>query len=91
MRHFPTYLEVKRLIYIETHPHAPTTDTLMSGYYWSVCVGIAYYESMTAGRDYRISNQFLITRALHFAKPQAYYQAASLSHWVAEYNLKVSS
>jgi len=28
------------------------------------------------GRDIRISNQFLIARALHFAKPQAYYQAS---------------
>jgi len=27
-------------------------------------------------RDIRISNQFLITRALHFAQPQAYYQAS---------------
>jgi len=26
--------------------------------------------------DIRISNQFLITRALHFAQPQAYYQAS---------------
>jgi len=29
-----------------------------------------------AGRDIRISNQFLNTRALHFAQPQAYYQAS---------------
>jgi len=27
-------------------------------------------------RDIRIRNQFLITRALHFAQPQAYYQAS---------------
>jgi len=29
-----------------------------------------------AAGDIRISNQFLITRALHFAQPQAYYQAS---------------
>jgi len=28
------------------------------------------------GSDIRIINQFLITRALHFAQPQAYYQAS---------------
>jgi len=28
------------------------------------------------GGDIRISNQFLITRALHFVQPQAYYQAS---------------
>jgi len=27
-------------------------------------------------RDIRISNQFMITCALHFAQPQAYYQAS---------------
>jgi len=33
------------------------------------------YESLAAG-DIRISNQLLITFALHFAQPQAYYQAS---------------
>jgi len=28
------------------------------------------------GRDIRISNQLLNTRALHFTQPQAYYQAS---------------
>jgi len=27
-------------------------------------------------RDIRISNQFMITQALHFAQPQEYYQAS---------------
>jgi len=44
-------------------------------------------------RDIRISNQFLITRFSPFRNNYAKrnIKQASLSHWVAEYNLKVSS
>jgi len=45
--------------------------------------------AMTAG-NIRISNQFVITRALHLQNKRIIKQA-SLSHWVTEYNLKVSS
>jgi len=34
------------------------------------------HSIITTGRNIRISNQFLITRALHFAQPQALYQAS---------------
>jgi len=40
-----------------------------------VIVGGAMIDDPLTARDIRISNQFLITRALHFAQPQAYY------HW----------
>jgi len=46
---------------------------------------------MQPGDDIRISNQFLITHALHFAQPQAYNQESVTITWVAEYNLEVSS
>jgi len=39
-------------------------------------VGIVKSQWIYPDRDIRISNQFLITRALHFAQPQAYYQAS---------------
>jgi len=34
------------------------------------------YQTMHPDSDIRISNQFLITRALNFAQLQAYYQAS---------------
>jgi len=38
---------------------------------------LSYQDTNRAGGDIIISNQFLITRALHFAKlRQAYYQAS---------------
>jgi len=39
---------------------------------------VAYWSSLFLypDGDIRISNQLLITRALYFAQPQAYYQAS---------------
>jgi len=38
---------------------------------------LVQHVDIKAGGDIRIGNQFLITRALHFAQPQAYYQASA--------------
>jgi len=60
-------------------------------------VGLDYNNRVRLGRDIRISNQFLITRAQPQPQPHILHshkriiKQASLSHWVAEYNLKVSS
>jgi len=59
----------------------------------AVCIGPKFFlrTSMVlkAAGDIRISNQFVITRALLLHNERIIKQA-SLSHWVAEYNLKVS-
>jgi len=39
-------------------------------------MSIMYIRLRYTAGDIKISNQFLITRALHFAQPQAYYQAS---------------
>jgi len=42
-------------------------------------------------RDIRISNQLLIVLSILHKYAKRIIKQASLSHWVAEYNLKVSS
>jgi len=59
---------------------------------WCRSISTRGDDSRGPGGEIISGNQFLITRALHFAHPaKRIIKQASLSHWVAEFNLKVSS